>query len=528
MDFSKRSTGIYLTLGATKWAAWKFLAITTSILFIGLGVQYAQEHFPGYEVWAATLAGLLGWATVDYGLGPMVAYYFDNKKEAGAEKEKNPAKHTLLRIMLILVIVRSLASMTISFWAAGEVADMATSHTDPQTYIDAIQNQDDTKLAAITTAKAVMDKQTASERKRVQEAKKAGHSKVSAAINDGDTWQRKSYRQNRFSWLESSANRDKKDKAYAASIRQARADSAAIVQAELQRTQNAEQAYNALLSDKTTETAKRSILGMSQKEQQLYEERKQRRTTLLIFADFFFGILGWLCEYVQALMRQAGVRIIRQRTFAHVLREILVSWAEWFLAGLERLLKIDIDGNGDVGTVGKKKSRPTPKTSAKDEFLAMATATGSGGTTGATMGSTTTPATADATTTTPATTGRAVVQGFRPATPPTTTTTPADTTPLQRVDKKPPTPVATGVSAGLTTPPTTTKATPEQVTVVVVDGRKFVVHNGKERGLDWVTKTRAVYVGRLKDYRKKGKDTTNVEANLALFDRYIEQLTAED
>lgn len=527
MDFSKRSTGIYLTLGGTKWAAWKFLAITTSILFIGLGVQYANEHFPGYEVWAATLAGLLGWGTIDYGLGPMVAYYFDNKGEAGAEKEANPAKYTLLRIMLVLVIVRSLASMTISFWAAGEVADMATSHTDPQTYIDAIQNQDDTKLAAITTAKAAMDKQTASERKRVQEAKKAGHAKVSAAINDGDTWQRKSYRQNRFSWLESSANRDKKDKAYAASIRQARADSAALVQAELQRTQTAEQAYNALLSDKTTETAKRSIIGMSQHEQQLYQERKERRTTLLIFADIFFGILGWLCEYVQALMRQAGVRVIRKRTFPHVLREILVSWAEWFLAGLERLLKIDIDGNGDVGTVGKKKkSKPTPPDrSDADEWASF---WGKSTTEGAGMGSTTPAATASAATTTTPATGRTVVHGFRPTTPAPTTTTPPDTTPLHRVDKKPPTPVATGVSAGLTTPPTTAKATTEQVTVVVVDGRKFVVHNGKERGLDWVTKTRAVYVGRLKDYSKKGKDTTNVEANLALFDRYIEQLTAED
>lgn len=528
MDFSKRSTGIYLTVGGTKWAAWKFLAFTTAILFIGMGLDYAAEHFPGYELWAAAVAGLLGWGSIDYGLGPMVAYYFDNKKEAGTEKENNPAKYTLLRIILLLVIFRSLASMTISFWAAGEVADMATNKTNDQVYIEALESQDKTKLAAITTAKAAMDKLTNNERKRLQAAKKAGHDKVSAAINDGDTWQRKSYQQNRFSWLESSANRDKKDKAYAASIRQARADSAAMVQSEIQRTQSAELAYNSLLSDKTTETAKRQILGMSQNEEQLYQERKERRTTLLIFADFFFGILGWLCEYVQSLMRQAGVRVIRQRTFPHVLREILVSWAEWFLAGLERVLKIDIDGNGDIGTVGTKKTAPTPKTSAKDEFLAMAAAAGSGSITGPTMKAKTPDATAAPTTTTPDATGRAVVRGFVPATPAPTTTTPDATEPIHRVDKKAPTPVATGVSAGFTTPATTVKPDKEKVTVVVVDGRKFVVHNGKERGLDWVTKTRAVYVGRLKDYSKKGKDTTNVAANLALFDQYIERLTAED
>ena len=119
-----------------------------------------------------------------------------------------------------------------------------------------------------------------------------------------------------------------------------------------------------------------------------------------------------------------------------------------------------------------------------------------------------------------AATCRCLWEGYRRTTVPETTAPDR----LQTVVEKPPTRVTTGVSAGYRKPRTTAVDVNKAITVVVVEGQKFVVHNGINRSKEWVLKQRNTYYGRQRDYRIRNVDTTVVNANIKLFTRYINEI----
>lgn len=524
-NFISKSAGLYNLLGITEWAAFKIMALGTAIMFGGMGHNYAMNNLPEWNMVIVFTAVLLGYFSVDWGLSSLIKYYYDNRKDKVEDEQEQKVRATLFRWILMLIIFRFIASWSMSLLSNTAVVDIATGDLNAEYFINSATRQDSIRSHEILSLKDDYTELVANEADRLNEAKKEGHNIVTTAINLGDYWQKLSYKKNKFSWLESPENKDKKDKTFAANVRKALADSTELVQHVYTKTIMAETRYNNASNDTTTLSVAAKILALGELKAKERSDKMSTRYSFLTIAVSVFGVLGWIGVYIRSLLRRAGVDYQRERTFSHVVNGILSSWAEWILIKMELIFKIDIDGNGTIGTT---KSASTPSGGFFKRMKSYLSPSGAHSTTPTTGASAVTSHSSS-----PAgTTGDSVVKNYGPTTPEDNTTykppvvvkgfsntPPEDVTTTTTV--VPPTPVPTGVSPVVPANKTTTT---HEVVVKVVHGIGYVIHNGQKRDKAWVRKTLNSYLVRRKNYISKKSDTTTVDANIELMNRYIHQI----
>jgi hypothetical protein len=96
---------------------------------------------------------------------------------------------------------------------------------------------------------------------------------------------------------------------------------------------------------------KSQLAAVAVKEAENYEAIKGRRTNFLIIADFIAVIMGLIAIATQATFRAAVGResVLEERTLEGILTAALNRYQSQALAWLEKLLQVDINGDGIIG-----------------------------------------------------------------------------------------------------------------------------------------------------------------------------------
>ena len=131
----KRGLAVYRLMGFIRWAAFKFLAVTTGL--------FIWASFHGYFLakvgpfWAMVLGVATVFAMfilIDKGLDTQVEFVADEKmnptKEAGDSAAAEKARKWFLWTAAGLMVLRLLATGTTSIWGSFEIAEFVTEKPD--------------------------------------------------------------------------------------------------------------------------------------------------------------------------------------------------------------------------------------------------------------------------------------------------------------------------------------------------------------------------------------------------------------
>lgn len=514
--FISKSAGLYNLLGITEWASFKIMAVGTAVMFGGMGYNYAANNAPQLILLIVIGTVFLGYFSVDWGLNSLIRYYYDNRNIEVQDEQEKKVRSTLFKWILTLIIIRFIASWSMSLLSNTEVVDFATADSNNSFFVTEAAEKDSTRRADLTKLEKHKDALKSNESKRVKAAQKEGHRLVQTAINAGtQRWVESPKKHMIYAETKISRGELKKSAPFYkwySRVNQAKQDSAALISKIYQETNEAVRKYDFAFADTTASYLQTSILKLGEAEAKERTEKVKTRYNYLTAAVSIFGVLGWIGAYIRSLLRRAGVDYERQRTFSHVLNQITNSWWEYLLICLETWFKIDINGDGHIG------ASPTPSGSKKSRFFSWLKPKTTAKTTGATAKTTATTATATTAAPIVETTDETTVQEERVVVKPFHKRTTDETT-TTATTVVPPTPVPTGVSPVVEEKKTTTT---KEIVVQIKHGVGFVVHNGKKRDRSWVNKQLNAYKVRQRKYLEKGSDTTVVDANIRLFTNYLE------
>lgn len=347
-----RGAVVYRLASAIKFAAFKFLAVTTAIFAWATFSRYFITSF-GHTMALvlSTVAILVMYFLIDKGLDKLVEFVADERINPGSQDDQgNPkAKRWFFRTVVFLAVIRLLATGTTSIWGSYEIADYVTEAPDNTAALQ--QMQDENK--SLETTRNSLNKQLETARKtegnRLKQAKATGHAAVESALSKHPREEvRRGIRQGQ-TWYMTTPKLKKYRDGYLAAVK----DSARIVQDEAGKAVSIESSLLALNTDgvKASQDTKSALVRVEEAKVEAYQAKKSRRTNFLIIADVLSVFFGLLSIITQATFRAAvGVHsVTEEKNIEGILLAAMSKW--WFalLNGLEKLLKVDLDGNGVIG-----------------------------------------------------------------------------------------------------------------------------------------------------------------------------------
>jgi hypothetical protein len=188
----------------------------------------------------------------------------------------------------------------------------------------------------------------------VKQAKKDGHAAVNMAVAKHPRKEVQDGVRNMRGWYATTP----KLKKYRDGVNAAKADSASMVQAEIDKVKTLEAQLIALETDglKAANDIKSKLADVAVSHANQYETTKARRGNFLIIVDFIAVVFGLISVWIRATFRAAVGRdsVLEERTLEGIVWAALRQWSEAILIWLEKLLKVDLDQNGAVGSVGKQ------------------------------------------------------------------------------------------------------------------------------------------------------------------------------
>jgi hypothetical protein len=326
--FLIQSKPIDISIRIGNWVCWQFLAFTTA-LFIFPMAYYSllAKMDEGDARFLAFVTCIVFYFIIDAGLSKMLEWAFkvERPKKLATEKEKSASRY--ISLVTLLIVVKLMATMTSSLWAAPEISDNLTSNEDENKAFAALSQKDGDQKEAQQKAFDLYQNLLATQDKRVK-----------AAIDNGDYWQKKSYRKEGFGWLLNKKNDDPSDKAYALSI-----------QSEMDKADKAYQHLMTFAKDSAHTTLLVGLAKKLEREAQLYESRKARRTVYVWAADFLAVFLGLFFTYLKALREKAGCVVLKKKNAAAIFAAFGVALYDGFINWLERFLGVDLNGDGTIG-----------------------------------------------------------------------------------------------------------------------------------------------------------------------------------
>ena len=327
--------------------AWTWLAITTAFM----SYQWAESQFIGtlpasWVLSASIIVVIFSYFLMDAGLGTNLAIYLDNRKEEGIKRK-------FLNIVLIVTIIRIIATSAASLWVAPDAASYLTTDHNVDKYLHQISTVWKDNNAMIEHNEKQYQKIAKSADNRIRNAKKRAKTIVKSAINSGNRWQRDSYRREGFNWLNNRANKDRSDHKYVARIKAAQTKADSIIAYEEHKAITADEQLTTLLQDTTTMHTVGLIQEQEFRDRKTYEATLAKRSNIIIFLDLFALFIALISGWISHLHRvNIGEKIDPRSTIlilSSAAGKLSLSWIEW----LEEFLNVDINGDGHIGKPNK-------------------------------------------------------------------------------------------------------------------------------------------------------------------------------
>jgi len=348
----KRGRQVYRLASLIQWAAFKFLAATTAIfIWASFHAYFEAKMGPQAAAVLGVVAMFVMFTLIDKGLDSLIEFLADERMSPTKGEESNPkARRWFFRIVVILAFARLVATGTTSLWGSFEIADFVTEKPDETRVTEAMEKESDALDKSRTSIEKQLRQARRTEKSRVSSAKKQGAVIVDASLTHPNPDVHRGFRE-RHGWYWTTPKLRKYRDAYKKAV----ADSAALVAVELSKAANLETALVRVNTETTTKSQeiRDKLADVAVQEVQGYKAKKARRTNFLIIADFLAVLFGIIAVWIRATYRAAvGVESeLEEKTFEGVLAAAVKKWTLAVIEWVERLLRVDLNGDGKVGGV---------------------------------------------------------------------------------------------------------------------------------------------------------------------------------
>lgn len=350
--FQKRGATVYRLASFVKWAAFRFLAITTGIfIWVSFSGYFSAKVGPVAAPILSAFAVVIMFALIDKGLDALMEFLADEKlsPSIGSSDAEAANRRRFMRIALLLAVLRLVATGTTSVWGSFEIAEFVTEKPDERAIVQQISGENASLEAARNSLAKQVERARKEEATKVRQAKEQGRSLVEAALAKHPRQEVRDGVRHMLGWYATTP----KLKKYRDGVQSAIADSARLVQAEMNRVQEL-QAQLVLLETEGLKAAneiKAQLAAVAVSHADQYEQTKARRSNFLIIADLIAVVFGLLAIWVRATFRAAVGQesVLEERTLEGILWAAIQKASNTFLEWLERLVGVDINGDGKVG-----------------------------------------------------------------------------------------------------------------------------------------------------------------------------------
>ncbi len=377
-NLKTRGAAVYRLASGIQFAAFKFLAVTTAIFIWASFAHYFDAKFgPAVAAVMGVVAIIVMYYLIDKGLDGLVEFLADEKINPGdLDADANPkARKQFIRMVMFMALIRLLATGTTSIWGSYEIADYVTEAPDNGAALQQMESENKTLQQTRNSLQQSLQQTRNSEAARVKKAKQDGHATVVAALEKHPRKEVRDGMRRGENWYMTTKKLKKYRDGYLVALK----DSAQTVQAESEKAGAIEASLLALNTDgvKAAQETKSALVRVEESKVQAYENKKARRTNFLIIADVLSVFFGLLSVWIRATFRAAvGVHAVTQeKTIEAIIWAFVVRVWNGFLGWLERVLKVDLDGNGTIGLAGSPATQTAPaKPRAKPGVVAGAVA----------------------------------------------------------------------------------------------------------------------------------------------------------
>jgi hypothetical protein len=343
--FAMRTAAIAGTLAVIEWVSFKFLAITTAVMAGNVYYGYFTNNGLA-RGWANTLnvmAILLTYFIIDHGLPELLKFVFKDKSERGTSQRK------FVRLIVLFVLIRVLLTATSSWWAAAEIADL-TVNDDTHYYVDAKLEQDSIFSGRYNKAQSTAEQLIASEPLRLEKAEIEGAAIIRDAVESGSYHQKKMWKSNPnfFRSLSPSSKYYSQNKAYADVVFAAQEQAEQLIQAEKQKTIQAQQEAQQLTV--VGDTTSVNLARVAEMRADEIAAKRQRRKNMLWVMDVIATLFGVGAVMLRSRRDEVVGEEEDERSFAFMIGQAIKKFRLKVLDELEDILNIDINNDGKIGT----------------------------------------------------------------------------------------------------------------------------------------------------------------------------------
>lgn len=348
------SDGVAWFIAAGNWAAWKFLAVTTGVMAYAMYTD--QTSLTGAFFWVgAVLTVGIAYLLIDLGLPAMWDWYI--------RQEDSDA---FTKLVLLIILIRSAATLTTSWWASPELSAYTTSRPNTESFAAVLDERKDSHDKRLDLAEQQKTQLENSKAARIKAAKREGARLIANAVASGNDSQEKMWRENPafYDNLNKTSPWYKQNKAFADRVHKAQAEAAALLQKEEAKTEQAIASFDQILRGDTTSAIMAAAFLTDQQE---YITTKSRRSNIYRFLDIFAFIGGILCTTAIAKRKKQLQLQVDERSFMSVIKRAIEHWSTQTLNWFEKFLGVDINGDGTIG--GEQKIDESIHTSASDPVI---------------------------------------------------------------------------------------------------------------------------------------------------------------
>lgn len=372
----KEQEHIYFTYKRIAAFAFTYLALTTAYTVWQVSGGWFSGLSPTLTLMLRLAACIVMYYAIDAGLPDQIRFVV---RVLGDSEQRRAAGAFFIALSILVVAIRFPTTTAVTYLAAGPMATAIYKAPDNSDKLQSIEKAQAVKAGDVAALKREYDQLKRSERARIAQSEKSGKSAINSAIASQGNRVEELYRSGN-AWL----MQDRKFKTYREGIRAAKAEAEKLVQAEKNKTEQARRAYLAALSGKDVVAEAIATDIKAQTEQ--YSRTVSGMTTAIYIIDFIAAFVAFILSIaVVAYERKNKVAYaspfadLATRLKDRYTKDVLdnaegaglalwsffvamplqktvtaLRWLSWFVwvklvGSLERLLQIDLDGNGDIG-----------------------------------------------------------------------------------------------------------------------------------------------------------------------------------
>jgi hypothetical protein len=337
--------GIFYKLITARSFFGLFLAVTTLAISYKIGEGFGYNF--GCPVMAGIIFAFILFMSVDHTLGNTMPY----ATRRMFERRFDAITAFLMGLSLILLVATSISSI----WSNPILSQFVFN--EPETHENEIAEQQKTTLSTID----VLQKQVNIDRANLESVKQEEQRKIEAlAIHREKPVQRQMLKYIKTGELTWAARENINEIVTKVKRQRKKADKA--IQSAQAKLNESESALIQHTKESTSETLKivSTYAEIDKAKQADHLNLKNNFSSYMWLAEVLSGGFYFLLSIIIAMIGvKHKIKEPERKSFAMFLSYASASLWNWFLSKLEKLFKIDLDGNGVIGTTGKPKETTT-------------------------------------------------------------------------------------------------------------------------------------------------------------------------